>query len=137
MLQSLLLHCFATLMIIPITSSTPFQQFYPNLQTGGIQADHVPSDLESSYDSNQPVVDTSASKPVLLANSQLDWLWKSFFVPPPPSWQGTDNNIAAQFACGGSTGYCCTGRYDAERHYALQPCFNCAAHIPLPPQDQY
>lgn len=136
MQQSLLLLYLATLMIIPITFTTPLQQFYPNLQTGDIQ-DHVPGDLELSSDSNQPAVDTSASKPVFFANNQLDWLWKSFFVPPPPPWQGTDKNIAAQFSCEASTAYCCTGRYDMERKYALQPCFYCATHIPLPPQDQY
>lgn len=133
MLQSPLLLCFATLMIIPITFATPFQQFYPDLQTGDIQTDYVPSDLESSYGSNQPVVDTSASEPASFVNNPLDWLWKSFFVPPPPPWQGTDNKIAAQFACEASTAYCCTGRYDSERQYALQPCFDCATHIPLPP----
>lgn len=133
MLQSFLLLCLATLMLIPITFATPLQQSYPTFQTGDIQTDYVPSDLELSYDSNPPVVDTSASES---SANPLDWLWRSFFVPPPPPWQGTDKNIAAQFACEASTAYCCTGRYDMERQYALQPCFLCTTHIPLPPQDQ-
>lgn len=137
MLQSLLVLCFVAVMITPITLATPFQHFYPNLQTGDIPADQAPIYLESSSGSDQAAVDASTSKPVFFASNQLDWLWKNFFVPPPPSWEGTDKNIAAQFSCEDSTAYCCTGRYDAKRQYALQPCFNCVTHIPLPNEDQY
>lgn len=127
MLQSLLVLYLANVMIIPIIFATPFQQSYTNLQAGDIQADQAPSFLEASYDSDQAAVDSSTSKPAFLANNQFDWL-KNFFVPPPPPWQGTDKNIAAQFTCEASTAYCCTGRYDAERKYALQPCYYCTNH---------
>lgn len=133
MLHSFLVLYFANLMIIPITFATPFQQFYANSQTGDIQADHASNFLEAAYGSGQAAVDSSTSKPAFLSNNQFDWL-KNFFLPSPPPWQGTDNDIAAQFTCEASTAYCCTGRYDEERKYALQPCFNCANHIPLPPQ---
>lgn len=129
MLRSLLVLYFANIMIIPITFATPFQQFYTDSQTADIQADQAPSFLEASYDGDQAAVDSSTSKPAFLANNQFDWL-KNFFVPPPPPWQGTDKDIAAQFTCEASTAYCCTGRYDAERKYALQPCFYCATYPP-------
>lgn len=136
MLQSLLVLCLANVMIIPIIFATPFQQFYTSSQTGDIRADQAPSVLEASYDGDQATLDSSTSKPAFLANNQFDWL-KNFFVPSPPPWQGTDKNIAAQFTCEASTAYCCTGRYDAERKYALQPCYYCANHIPQSPQDRY
>lgn len=129
MVQSLLVLYLAIVMIIPIIFATPFQQSYTNSQTGDTLADQVPSFLSASYDGDQAALDSSTSNPAFLANSQLDWL-KNFFVPTPPAWQGTDNNIAAQFTCEASTAYCCTGRYDAERKYALQPCYYCANHIP-------
>lgn len=132
MLQSLLVLCLANVMIIPIIFATPFQQFYKSSQTGDIRADQAPSFLEASYDGDQATLDSSTSKPAFLANNQFDWL-KNFFVPSPPTWQGTDKNIAAQFTCEASTAYCCTGRYDAERKYALQPCYYCANHIPQSP----
>lgn len=136
MLQSLLVLCLANVMIIPIIFATPFQQFYTSSQTGDIRADQAPSVLEASYDGDQATLDSSTSKPAFLANNQFDWL-KNFFVPSPPPWQGTDKNIAAKFTCEASTAYCCTGRYDAERKYALQPCYYCANHIPQSPQDRY
>lgn len=134
MVQSFLVLSLAIVMIIPIIFATPFQQSYTNSQTGDTQADEVPSFLlGASYDGDQAAAldSSSTSEPALFANNQLDWL-KNFFVPPPPPWQGTDENIAAQFTCEASTAYCCTGRYDAERKYALQPCYYCTNPIYIP-----
>lgn len=134
MQQSLSVIFFATLIILPTTLATPFQQFYTNSHSSDIHNDYPypPNDLEASYDGGDAAVDSSTSTPVSIAdNSALETLHGNFLLPSPPSWQGIDNNIAPQFTCDNSDPYCCTGKYIRRKGWVLGPCDPCSYYFPF------
>lgn len=132
MQQSPFILFFATLIILPTTIATPFQQFYANTHSTDIQNEYPSNDLESSYYGGDAAVDSSTSKPVSVADSSwIEWLHGNFLLPSPPSWQGIDNNIAPQFTCDKSDPYCCTGKYIRRKGWVLGPCDPCSYHFPF------
>lgn len=147
MQQSLSVVIFFAALLTTFSTTTlanPSQQFYytnPHSSDNTLNDDLLSNDdqvVEASSNDGRDATaaDSSSSStsitPVsvvadnLSTERPLPGTTGNFLIPIPPSWRGTDDNIAPQFTCENSHPYCCTGKYIRRKGWVLGPCDPCS-----------